>query len=183
MEEKQGSQVTPSVTPTRVEENRRASMCAFLDAYARLGVIGRAAEEAGIDRRTVYRWKEEDAEFAELFESAKEAYVEALEEEADRRGRIGWKEPVGWYRGKAGGKVRRHSDALLMFRLKALAPDKYRERVHVSGMFGRIDFSQLPDEVVARIAAGEHPEAVFASYRGELPQLPASTTNTGPGDQ
>ena len=36
--------------------------------------------------------------------------------------------PAGWYKGKAGGTVREYSDLLLIFLLKGMRPEKYRER-------------------------------------------------------
>jgi hypothetical protein len=50
-----------------------------------------------------------------------------LEEEADRRGRDGYDVPV-FFRGKKVGVKRRYSDGLLQARLKAVLPNKYRER-------------------------------------------------------
>ena len=66
----------------------------------------------------------------------------------------GWEEPVGWYKGEAGGTVRRFSDTLLIFLLKGAAPEKYRERLEVRGALGKIDFGRMIDEQLARIAAG-----------------------------
>ena len=70
--------------------------------------------------------------------------------------------PVGWYKGKPGGTVREYSDILLIFLLKALRPEKYRERVDVRGVLAHLDISRLPDELVARPAAGENPISVLA---------------------
>ncbi len=41
----------------------------------------------------------------------------------------GVEEPVRWYKGEAGGMVRKYSDVLLIFLLKGLRPDKYKDRV------------------------------------------------------
>lgn len=56
-----------------------------------------------------------------------------------------------------------YSDTLLIFTLKGLLPDKYRDRVEVRGLLARLDINLLPNHLVARIAAGEHVEAVLAS--------------------
>ncbi len=66
------------------------------------------------------------------------------------------------YKGKPCGVVREYSDNLLMFRLKALMPDKYRERVPAPSSIATIDLNKLPDHLIARIAAGEHPLSVLA---------------------
>ncbi len=49
---------------------------------------------------------------------------------ADRRGYTGYPDPV-FYEGVHVADRMRYSDQLLMFRLKALAPEKYRERKQV----------------------------------------------------
>ena len=48
-------------------------------------------------------------------------------DEADRRAKDGVLKPV-FYKGEIVGSIPQYSDNLLMFRLKALRPDKYRER-------------------------------------------------------
>ncbi len=85
-----------------------------------------------------------------------------LEAEAFRRAVEGVEKPVGWYKGEPGGYVREYSDVLLMFQLKALRPEKCRERVDLRGSLAHIDLAQLPDELLARIAGGEHPFSVLA---------------------
>ncbi len=91
--------------------------------------------------------------------------------EVYRRAVKGVKKAVGWYKGVAGGYVREYSDLLLMFQLKALRPEKYRERVDVRGVLAHLDVSLLPDELVARLAAGENPITVLAPIlqQAELP--------------
>ena len=59
-----------------------------------------------------------------------------------------------------------YSDVLLMFQLKALRPEKYRERVEMRGTLANIDVTKLPDHLLARIAAGEHPFSVLAPGQG-----------------
>ena len=65
----------------------------------------------------------------------------------------------------AGGTVTEYSDILNIFLLKGLRPEKYQERLgmEVKDTLAHIDLSQLPDHLLARIAAGEHPLAVLAS--------------------
>ena len=59
-----------------------------------------------------------------------------------------------------------------MFRLKALRPEKYRDRVGVRGTFGSIDLTKLSDEQLARISAGEHPFAVLGTPAQPIAALP-----------
>jgi Bacteriophage Sf6, terminase small subunit-like len=89
-----------------------------------------ACEAAGYTRRCVYRWRKEDPEFAAAWAEAMAIAGDLLEEEADRRGRDGYDEPV-YYQGEERGAKRRYSDALLLARLKAVRPDQYRERINM----------------------------------------------------
>ncbi|MDX9861643.1 MAG: hypothetical protein RBS99_12080 [Rhodospirillales bacterium] len=105
---------------------RRPEKDAILFAeLARHGLIGAACAAAGYKRRTVGEWRAADPEFAAEFEAALEVHVEALEAEADRRGRHGIEKPV-FYQGRRIDTIREYSDTLLIFRLKALDP-KYRD--------------------------------------------------------
>jgi hypothetical protein len=103
----------------------------FLRAFARSGNITYAAKIAGVGRRTVYVWQEHEPGFAEAFAEAGHKATEALEREAWRRAKDGVAEPV-YQHGKLVGTIQRYSDNLLMFLLKARAPERYRDRVDVS---------------------------------------------------
>ncbi len=84
---------------------------------------------SGIVKQTIYtrQWRE-DREFQVALKSARVMAADVLEAEAHRRAVEGVEEPAGWYRGVAGGTVRRYSDNLLMFLLKGARPERYRER-------------------------------------------------------
>ncbi len=64
---------------------------------------------------------------------------------------------------------------LLIFLLKGLRPEKYRDRVELHGQLANIDLSRLDDETLGRIAAGENVMSVLSSWasaaraRGEDP--------------
>ncbi len=98
-----------------------------------------ACELAEIGVSTAYRRRKADGAFAALWDEARaEGHVvlaDRLEAEADRRASEGWDEPV-FHNGAQCGTKRRFSDMLLIFRLKALAPQRYRERVDVAGHDG-----------------------------------------------
>ncbi len=115
---------------------------AYLLALSFCGNVTLAAKAAGIDRATVYVWRNgkagrENSHGDEAFRSAeamaKEMAADRLEEEAWRRAVEGVEEPVGFYKGEPGAYVRRYSDTLLIFLLKGLRPEKYRERYEHSG--------------------------------------------------
>ena len=103
----------------------------FLKAYAACGNVTAACKRAGIGRTTFYRWQEHDEDFVLAFKQADLQATESLEKEAWRRAREGFAEPV-YQHGKEVGTIQRYSDALLMFLLKARAPERYRDRVDVS---------------------------------------------------
>lgn len=86
-----------------------------------------ACEAARYSRARVYVWRQDDADFAARWARARTIAGDLLEEEADRRGRDGYDEPV-FYQGKEIGAKRKYSDSLLHARLKAVRPEDYRER-------------------------------------------------------
>lgn len=67
---------------------------AFLAALAVDGVLSYAAQAAGVDRSTVFRLRQEDAEFDAACKDAMEQAADALEREARRRAIEGVREPV-----------------------------------------------------------------------------------------
>jgi hypothetical protein len=89
--------------------------------------VGAACAAAGYSRARVYRWRVKDAAFAARWDRAAEIAVDRLEAEADLRAREGV-EVVVLRRGRTVGTRRRYSDGLLLARLKALKPERYRER-------------------------------------------------------
>lgn len=100
---------------------------AFLAAFSETGSIIRASAKAGIDRHNHSLWMGKDQIYAAAFDLAKEIACDTLESEAVRRAVEGVAEPV-FYRGEECGEIRRYSDKLLMFLLKGVAPEKYREQ-------------------------------------------------------
>lgn len=104
-------------------------------AIAQGAPVGTALAEAGYKRATAYEWRREDPDFATRWAEAQALAVERMEAEADRRAVEGVLEPV-FHQGEVVGHVRKFSDTLLMFRLKALEPAKYRERYEHSGAGG-----------------------------------------------
>ena len=81
----------------------------FLEAH-KLGMsVVKAALMAGVERRTVYRWRDKDPEFARAWREAREGLVEDLEMEAYRRAFKG-------------------NDRLLVFLLKSYKPVTYNQR-------------------------------------------------------
>lgn len=100
---------------------------AFLTALAELGNYKEAAKLAGISRMTAWRHKTSDPEFAQKCADAEQEAADLLEKEAWRRATEGTDEPV-FYKGDQCGTIKRYSDNLLMFLLRGVRPEKYRER-------------------------------------------------------
>lgn len=100
---------------------------AFLEAFAKTGIISKAAEIVGVSRMTVWRRRSSSEAFAKAFEDAQEQAADTLEAEAWRRAHDGVDEPQ-FYKGDVCGHVRKYSDNLMMFMLKGMRPEKYRER-------------------------------------------------------
>jgi hypothetical protein len=115
---------------------------AYLLTLSWCGNVTLAAKAAGVDRSMIYKWRNGvagrpndhgDEAFRAAEKIAKEMAADRLEEEAWRRAVDGVDEPVGFYRGEPGAWVKRYSDTLLIFLLKGLRPEKYRERYEHSG--------------------------------------------------
>lgn len=155
---------------TSEKEMNDLSKLVFCAALAEGATIGEAAAEAGVHRKTVYRWHMDDQEFAAAWDDGLEAGTEVLEAEARRRAVHGVEEPVIYQGqmqplwelnadgtpkmidvdepneqgvmvkvrkpvqardGKGNPKfltIRKPSDTLMIFMLKARRPDTYRER-------------------------------------------------------
>lgn len=123
---------------------------AFLDAYSETCNISRAANVADVARQRHYIWLESSEEYSAAFAAVKEQAADSLEDEAVRRAHEGVEKPV-----TIAGKrevVREYSDTLLIFLLKGLRPEKYRERseVKVPGL----------SDLAERLAAGRQRAAL-----------------------
>jgi hypothetical protein len=150
----------------------------FLIELAKHGIVKLACEVSGLARSTAYKLKETDTEFADGWQNALEDAADALEAEAHRRSVEGIEKLV-FQKGKAvidprTGEVyaeRGYSDQLLLLRLKALKPDKYKDRVsqeveHKGGVL--IVPGMATDEAEwERVTAEQQ-----AKYRGNSGEVP-----------
>jgi hypothetical protein len=135
---------------------------AFLAALRELPVIAHACKAVDIERSTAYRAREADEGFAKAWDEAQEDGIDRAEQEAFRRGVVGFEEPVIdkgrlAYRYEryldddgaehyrllldANGQpvpltVRKHSDALLGLVLKGRRKSVYAERKELTGADG-----------------------------------------------
>ncbi len=99
----------------------------FLAILSNGSSVQAAVQAIGCSRSNAYKRRQNDPEFAAQWDAAIEAGSDLLEDEAKRRAHEGVLEPV-YYQGQEVGQVRKYSDTLLMFMLKARRPDKFKER-------------------------------------------------------
>ena len=102
----------------------------FINQLAETGNVALSAESVGIARPEVYKARQRNKGFAKDWDNAMERATDALEQEARRRGMDGVDEPV-FFKGQVVGAVRKYSDTLLIFLLKAHRPKKFREYHHL----------------------------------------------------
>lgn len=110
----------------------------FLRELAVDGNRQRAAEVAGVDRKTVYNHRASDAAFRAEWDAAIDQAGEYLEAEAWRRATEGVTEPLTCGRGLVYHEdgslatVQKYSDSLMQTLLRGARPQKYRDNVSVS---------------------------------------------------
>lgn len=92
------------------------------------GFVNKACIAINVSKQAVYNWRDSDPTFAQQWDDAINIATEELEAECRRRAYEGILEPV-FYQGKECGQIRRYSDTLLIFQLKALKPERYREQI------------------------------------------------------
>lgn len=102
----------------------------FLTALRETGHVGRSCEVAKIGKNTAYMHRRANPDFAKAWETAIEDAAYTLEDEAVRRARDGYDEPI-IYKGKIIGTQKRYSDVLLMFLLKGIKPDKWADKLTI----------------------------------------------------
>lgn len=145
---------------------------AFLIAYSECGSTRKAERLSGVAKRYLYTptWQNDEV-FQEALAVAKAMAADALEDELVRRAVDGVDEPVGWYKGVAGGTVKKYSDPLLLAAVKARKRE-YREQIDVRAALANFDMNKLDDEQLQRIASGE---SILSVLGGALRQhlLPA----------
>lgn len=90
-----------------------------------------ALAKAGVKWDSLKRWREQDATFLIREQDARNELADKLEGEAIRRAFKGIKVPV-YQGGLLAGHTIQYSDALLTLMLKAMRPEKFRDRSEVS---------------------------------------------------
>lgn len=108
-------------SPARTRKKR-----AFLKALAETGNVSEAARTARLDRSQAYQIRRQETDFAAAWDAALDTAVDLLESEARSRAVEGVEQPR-FHQGRICGTVRKYSDSLLMFLLRAHRPETFRE--------------------------------------------------------
>jgi len=131
-------------------KRRRDWRPAFLEKLAEHGNITAAAKAAVVDRKTIYKHRANDPKFAEAWDDAIDTAIDRLEMELLKRAAVGEKRVRTETVTDADGKVvstKRieetvKSDTLLIFQLKALRPEKYRDNFNLGQMVAELAASR-----------------------------------------
>ena len=116
----------------------------FLRVLAETGVVSEAALACGwTDTSTVQRYRHDDEEFAEAWDLALLAAANVLEAEAIRRAMEGEMKPI-YYKGVIAGYETKRSDTLMMFMLRGMKPDVYRDNSRGGDMNINFGVAVLP---------------------------------------
>jgi len=102
------------------EQKLTPKKAAFLASYPVAGTITAAFDAARISRTSHYVWLQEDQDYREAFEAARDEFTDRLEAEAVHRAHDGWTEPVFYQGAKCGA----FDSTMLIFLLKANRPAK-----------------------------------------------------------
>ena len=102
----------------------------FILGYALTGSFRLAAQRAGCEKTIHYHWRDTDPAYAAAFEYAKDMAADVVQDEIMRRA-MGWEEQHLAADGTP-YNVCKYSDLLIIFRMKAMRPQEYRENSHVS---------------------------------------------------
>jgi hypothetical protein len=110
----------------RLTTARRKSLA--LDLLSQGHTLAHVKKVLGINRVTMYRWRQEDPSFAQAYSDAIEAGTgtDLIEQEARRRAVEGYDRPV-FQRGRMVGVVQVYSDELAAMLLRGRRPEVYRE--------------------------------------------------------
>jgi hypothetical protein len=108
----------------RLTTARRKALA--LDLLSQGHTLAHVREVLGINRVTVYRWRQDDRSFAQAYSEAMEAGTDLIEQEARRRAVEGYDRPV-FQRGALVGLERVYSDVLLMLLLRGRRPEVFRD--------------------------------------------------------
>lgn len=136
----------------------------FLERFAETGSVSAASKHAGVTRNVHARWKAKNRAFSAAWDTAQGIAIDLVEGECRRRAVEGTLEPV-YHGGRPVGAIRKYSDLLLIFLLKAMKPEKYRDNYAGYPSEPRCDPEEIRKRLQVKLArlasrmngAGPHP--------------------------
>lgn len=146
-----------------------------------------ACAKIGRSHNKVKKAMEKLPHLLDMFETAKQGFVELFEQECDRRATVGIRKLVA-SAGKIVGEERVYSDNLLQFRLRAMAPEKYDPARNVGNSTGGARTGLLlvpvhPSSEEWEELNRRHHERLLAPKPDEVAKLPAPTPRAGVSTQ
>lgn len=103
----------------------------YLSYLPKQFTVTAALSKANVPASALQRWREDDPHFVAREKLARDALADALEAEAIRRAFKGVRTPV-YQGGLLAGYITQYSDMLLSLMLKALRPERYREKAEIN---------------------------------------------------
>jgi hypothetical protein len=122
---------TPAQKAKKEATRVRSQQDRYLAAVGKVGTLTGGCRAARCSPNTVYAWRELDEEFGLRENQARAQFADQLEEEAVRRAWHGFLRPI-YQQGQRVGFEPVYSDNLLWNLLKALRPEKYRDRLDMN---------------------------------------------------
>jgi len=116
--------------PQQAEDIEQRRQMRYLTALAEEGTIAAGLKRAAITRARLFEWREHIPNWDLREQQSKDDFADRVEQEAIRRGVEGVEVPV-YQAGKLIGYRTEYSDPLLILVLRAVRPDRYREKLDV----------------------------------------------------
>jgi hypothetical protein len=137
--------------PPEIQVTLEDKLVTFLESLAECGNIGDACRDAQVTRKTVHTARK-NPDFEKLYQQHLDLGISAIEDEATKRATVGTLEPVFW-KGRRVASVRKKSDLLLMFVLKARRPELYRDTYNAPPAdYGDAEIESPRQTIASRIA-------------------------------
>ncbi len=145
--------------PTKLDEEQ---IQIFLDALETGIGVNQACKKTVVSLPALYKRRHKDEAFSERWTAAArigyKARLGMLEDEAMRRAYSGVREGI-YYKGRKVDEVRKYSDTLMIFLMKGLAPETYRDNVKLDQT---IDIGGTLKQIMEKVHA--NPQSKLVSH-------------------
>lgn len=177
----------------------------FLFAYQGLGSLTAAAKQVGIGRRQHHRWMNTCPDYVREFGVSREIALAHLEEEALRRAVRGV-QSLKFYKGEiikiqattSDGRPmyyeqtrqpvmipyveHKYSDSLLMFMMKSMDPDRFRDNNGITIVNGQTGDQQVDQQQLAATVTRLHADPDYVDYLRRKSLGSKTTAQIGEGN-